>query len=108
MIQKIQLCELGVDLKQEDNKAGFLGVRLKRDTETGFIEIKKIRFIERAIEELGLEDVTTHEKYTPAEASQLVKDEDRELASVTFSYSSVVSMLLYLPGHICPNIAYAL
>jgi hypothetical protein len=30
----IQLCELGVDLEQEDNTAGFLGVTLERDPET--------------------------------------------------------------------------
>ncbi len=31
----MQLRELGVDLEQEDNAAGFLGVTLERDPETG-------------------------------------------------------------------------
>ena len=46
-------------------------------------------------------------KYTPSEAKPLVKDEDGEEASGTFSYSSVVGMLLYLLGHTHPEINYA-
>jgi hypothetical protein len=30
------LCELGVDLEQEDNTARFVGVTLEQDPETGF------------------------------------------------------------------------
>jgi hypothetical protein len=36
----IQLHELGVDLEQEDDTAGFLGVTLEQDPETGLLEIK--------------------------------------------------------------------
>jgi hypothetical protein len=38
----MKLCELGVDLEQEDDAAGFLGVTLDRDGPSGLLEIKQI------------------------------------------------------------------
>ena len=38
----MQLHELGVDLEQEDDAAGFLGVTLDRDGPSGLLEIKQI------------------------------------------------------------------
>jgi hypothetical protein len=46
-------------------------------------------------------------KRTPAEATPLTRDEDGEPPQGSFSYASVVSMLLYLSGHSRPDIAYA-
>jgi hypothetical protein len=46
-------------------------------------------------------------KWTPAEAALLVKDAEGAPATGSFSYSSVVGMLLYLSDHTCPDIAYA-
>jgi hypothetical protein len=37
----------------------------------------------------------------------MVKYDNGELASGAFSYSSVVGMLLYLSGHTCPDITFA-
>jgi hypothetical protein len=36
----IELCKLGVALEQEDNAAGFLGVSMQRDSNTGLLELK--------------------------------------------------------------------
>ncbi len=41
----MQLCELGVNLEQEDDAAGFLGVMLERNPETGLLEMKQTRLI---------------------------------------------------------------
>ncbi len=41
----MQLRELGVDLEQEDDAAGFLGVTLERDPETGLLEMKQTGLI---------------------------------------------------------------
>ncbi len=41
----MQFHELGVDLEQEDDAAGFLGVTLKWDRETGLLEIKQTGLI---------------------------------------------------------------
>ncbi len=95
----MELCKLGVALEQEDDAAGFLGVKMEWDTNTGLLELKQTGLIERIIETLGLDDGYAQDKHTPAETKPLVKDEDGVAAVEGFSYSSVVGMLLYLLGH---------
>ena len=97
----------GVDLEQEDDAAGFLGVRLEKDEATGLLEMKQTGLIDRIIETLGLDVGTINGKSTPAEHAPLVKDVDGPDALRNYSYSSVVGMLLYLAGHSRPEIAYA-
>lgn len=101
------LRDLGCDLEQESDAAGFLGVSLERDSDTDLIEMRQDGLIDRVIESLGLDDGMAKVKWTPADGNPLVKDEDGEPASGQFSYSSVVGMLLYLAGHTRPDIAYA-
>ncbi len=96
----MQLHKLGVDLEQEDNAAGFLGVTLDRDGLSGLLEMKQTGLIKRVIEALGLDDGYANGKHTPAESKPFVKDADGEGAYGGFvCYSSVVGMLLYLSGH---------
>jgi hypothetical protein len=106
-ISAIQLWDLGMDLKQEDDAVGFLGVTLEQDPETGLLKMKQTGLISRVIEALGLDDGCAKGKYTPSESKLLVKDVNGPSESGAFSYSSVVGMLLYLSGHTCPNITYA-
>ena len=103
----LQLRDLGVDLEQEDDAAGFLGVTLERDPETGLLEMKQTGLIKRIIEAVGLDDGSVKGKYTPSESKPLVKDVHGHAASGAFSYSSVVGMLLYLSGHTRPDITFA-
>ncbi len=102
----IQLRDLGVDLKQEDDAADFLGVTLEQDPETSFLKMKQTGLIKRIIEARGLEDGAKG-KFTPSESKQLVMDVNGDLATGAFSYSSVVGMLLYLSGHTHPDITFA-
>ena len=102
-----QLRNLGVDLEQEDDAAGFLGVRMVREHKTGLLEMKQTGLIDRIIEALGLDIGTVNGKATPSEGRPLVKDHNGEPATGNFNYSSVVGMLLYLSGHTRPDIAYA-
>ena len=72
---------------------------LERDPKTGLLKMKQtilIKLIKRVIETLGLDDGLVKEKHSPSESKLLVKDLNGEPASGAFSYSSVVSMLLYL------------
>ncbi len=86
------LHELGVDLEQEDNAAGFLGVTLDCDGPSSLLEMKQMRLIKRVIEALGLDDGHAKGKHTPAESKPLVKDADGEGVHGGFSYSSVVGI----------------
>ena len=74
-----QLRDLGVDLEQEDDAAGFLGVRLVRDSKTGLLEMKQTGLTDRIIEALGLDLGTVNGKATPSEGCPLVKDEKGDL-----------------------------
>ena len=103
----MKLREVGVDLEQEDDAAGFLGVRLERDPDTGLLEMKQTGLIDRVLDALGLDVGTVNGKATPAENAPLTKDEDGDPASGDFNYASVVGMLLYLAGHSRPDITYA-
>ena len=58
--------------------------------------MKQVGLIDRVIETLGLNDVMAKGKFTPAESTPLVKNSYGEAPSGSFSYSSVVGILLYL------------
>ncbi len=104
----MELCKLGVALEQEDDAAGFLGVKMERNSNTGLLEMKQTGLLERVVEALGLDDGYVWGKHTTAKTKPLVKNEDGVAAAEGFSYSSVVGMLLYLSGHTQPDITYAL
>ena len=63
----MQLREHGVNLEQDDDAAGFLGVTLDRDEETGIMETKQVGLINRVIETLGLDYGIAKNKLTPFE-----------------------------------------
>jgi hypothetical protein len=96
-----------VDLEQETDAAGFLGIWMEHDPDTGLLKMKQEGLTLCIIEAMGLDVGTVTPKCTPAEAASLVKDAEGALATGAFSYSSVVGMLLCLSGHSCPDIAYA-
>ena len=95
----MQLRELGVDLEQEDDAAGFLGVTLERDPETGLLEMKQTGLIKRVIEALGLDDGFVKGKFTPSESKPLVKNLNGEAASGAFSYINVVDASVFIQTH---------
>ena len=102
----VKLREQGLLLEGEDDAAGFLGVTMCRNDD-GYLELKRTGLIDRILEVLGLDTKHATNKWTSAEATPLVKNEDGEGPQGSFSYSSVVGMLLYLSGHSRPDISYA-
>ncbi len=85
-----ELCKLGVALEQEDDAAGFLGVKMECDCNTGLLEMKQTGLIERVVEALGLGDGYARGKHTPAETKPLVKDEDGVAATKRDSVTAVL------------------
>ena len=69
------------DLEQEDDAAGFLGVRIEQN-ESDLLKMMQEGLIDCVIEALGLDVGTINLKATPAEATLLVKDTDEEIASI--------------------------
>jgi hypothetical protein len=96
----------GLLLEQEDDAAGYLGVRMTK-TDEGYLEMKQTGLIDRILEALGLDNKMATPKWTPAESQPLTKDSDGEGPQGSFTYASVVGMMLYLAGHSRPDIAYA-
>ena len=82
-----------MELEEENDVAGFLGVHINKK-EDGSIELLQTGLIERIIRALNLEDRPG--KSTPAEFGALDKDIGGEERNGTFSYPSVIGMLLYL------------
>ena len=101
-----KLRQAEVDLEEESDAAGFLGVDLVRLPD-GRIHMKQPGLIKRVISALGFAESETTTKKTPAESKPLTKDEDGEPAQESFSYASVVGMLLYLSGHTRPDLSYS-
>jgi hypothetical protein len=99
--------EVRVDLEQETDAAGFLGIQMEHDPDTGLLEMKQEGLTLCIIEAMGLDIGTVTPKWTPAEAAPPVKDAEVAPATGAFSYSRVVGMLLYLSGHTRPDIADA-
>ena len=98
----------GVDLEQENNTAGFLGIKMVLDVNTGLLEMKQEGLINQFIKAMGLDAGTVNPKWTPAESSPLVKDSEGAPTTKLFSYGSVVGMLLYLSRHFRPDISFAI
>ena len=82
-----------IELEEEGDAAGFLGVQLRRDETTGYIYMTQEGLAKRIVEALGFDVNVTKPKGTPAERKPLIKDEDGVAATKGFSYISVVGML---------------
>ena len=102
----MQLREQGVDLEQEDDAAGFVGITLGCNEATCLMEMKQVGLINVFLETLGLDDGITKNKFTPSGSSPLVKDADGLSACGSFRCCSMVGMLIYLSGRTLPDISY--
>ena len=93
------LRDLGVDLEEEQDAAGFLGVSIEYDSVAKTIEMRQDGLIDRCIEALGLDSETPNTTTRPSSGNPLPRDSEGEPASEEFDYASVVGMIMYLTGH---------
>jgi hypothetical protein len=98
------LKQLGMDLEEEDDVAGFLGVLIQRHT-NGTIELLQTGLIRRIIDALQITHL--HAKRTPAKGGVLGNDRNGVPSNGTFNYASVLGMLGYLQANSRPDITFA-
>jgi hypothetical protein len=92
-----QLREENLDLEEEDDVAGFLGVKVDRDSKSGEIKMTQVGLIDRII--AALDCLQLPGKKTPAEYGALGTDKEGDPPQEAFSYPSVIGMLQYLHTH---------
>ncbi|KAL7449554.1 hypothetical protein ACHAXS_000207, partial [Conticribra weissflogii] len=95
----IQLHAEGVDVEQEDNAAGVLGVQLKQYPKTGFLNMVQKGLIKQVLKTIGLKVGTANETLPTVKGKPLCKHVHGEPVSGDFNHSSVIRMLMYLVGH---------
>lgn len=102
-----KLREADVDLEYEDDVAGFLGVLLDRDDETGTITMTETGLIDRIIKLLDVGSLPA--VHTPAVPGTTLPSHllDGDPPQATFSYKSAIGMLQYLSQHTRPDIQFA-
>jgi hypothetical protein len=91
-------------LEVEDDVAGFLGVHIEKDPQTGNIILTQKGLIDKILESLRIDDLPP--VHTPANQT-LGKDLDGDPADCTFNYASVIGALWYLYGHSRPDLGFA-
>ena len=94
---------LGFSLTKESTFAKFLGIQYKA-LDDGSVELTQQGLIKKVIAATGLEECKPNR--IPA-TEQLSKDEDGEDMKESWSYPSVIGMLLYLSTNTRPDIIFA-
>jgi Reverse transcriptase (RNA-dependent DNA polymerase) len=92
-------------LNIEDDVAGFLGIHLAKQGD-GSIELKQTGLIDWILHVVNMEDCC--EVTMPVEKGTIGKDDQGQDCQETWSYSSIVGMLMYLASNSWPDIAFAL
>ena len=100
IIQRLK--DLEIELTEEDDVAGFLGVHIERTSE--HIKLTQKGLTKRIIEALQVQDLPTVD--TPAD-TVLGKDLDGDPPNCTFNCASVIGMLWHLCGHGRPDLGFA-
>eukprot|EP00804_Cyclotella_cryptica_P007533 CCRYP_010639-RD/>CCRYP_010639-RD protein AED:0.26 eAED:0.26 QI:0/0/0/1/0/0/3/0/643 len=95
----------GICIRREGTAEGFLGVDIVRSGSS--ITLLQVGLTKRIIKSVGLCSSLSTPIGTPAETTPLPKDVDGSPASGSFNYAAAVGMLLYLSGHLRPDIAFA-
>ena len=98
----VKLRELGIEMTEEDDVAGFLGVHIERTKD--YVKLTQKGLTKRILEALQVEDLPP--VATPAD-TVLGKDPDGDPPNCAFNYASVIGMLWYLYGHSRPDLGFA-
>jgi hypothetical protein len=100
-----QLRDRGFVLEVEGSFEQYLGIKFERNQYDGTIELTQKGLINKIIAETGMK--TCKPNATPASQLALGKDTDGLPMNETWSYPSVIGMLLYLSTNTRPDISFA-
>jgi hypothetical protein len=99
------LKRLGMDLEEEDDVAGFLGVLMQKHPGANTtIELLQTGLIQRIIDALQITHLPP--KRTPSKLGVLSTDLEGDQPNSTFNYSSVLGMIGYLQANSHPEISF--
>jgi hypothetical protein len=102
-ITELHCCKF--DLTKEGSFPDFLGIKFNEDIKKGTITLTQHGLIKKVIAATGLEECKPN--WTPASMLALGMDPDGHPMQETWSYPSIVGMLLYLATNIRPDISFA-
>jgi hypothetical protein len=93
-------------LSKEEDYAGFLGISIDKSTD-GLIELTQTGLIDRILSALNLNQDNASVRTEPASPNPLGKEEDSPPRKESWSYPSIIGMMLYLSSNSRPDIAFA-
>jgi len=101
-----RLLKAGFELTCEGSFSVFLGIKFVKDPVEETTTLTQCGLIKKIIDHAtGMSNCNPN--WTPATQLALGSDPDGEEMSESWSYTSIVGMLLYLVTNTCPDIAFA-
>jgi len=101
----VNLRAKGFEMTRESTFAEFLGIKFTKNETTGAITLTQKGLINKIIEATGMQNCNPN--WVPAAREGLGIDPEGEPMNETWSYPSIVGMLLYLSTNSRPDIAFA-
>jgi hypothetical protein len=95
----------GFELTRESTFSEFLGIKLEHDKNKKTVTLTQRGLIQKIINAVGLQDANPN--WTPAIQTALGSDPEGPSMNETWSYPSIVGMLLYLSTNTRPDITFA-
>ena len=99
------LTKKGLEFTREGTFTDFLGIKFVKDEVRNVVTLTQKGLIQKIIDATGMSDCNPN--WTPAIQQTLGIDPDGEPMDETWSYPSVVGMLLYLSTNTRPDISFA-
>ena len=99
------LHDRGFEFTQEGTFTDFLGIKFVRDSDANTITLTQKGLIQKIIDTTGMQDCNPN--WVPTSMTALGIDPDGSLMNESWSYPSVVGMLLYLSTNTRPDISFA-
>ena len=95
----------GLEFTREGSFTDFLGIKFERDARNNTVTLTQKGLIQKIIATTGMQDCNPN--WVPSSQVALGIDPDGPSMNESWSYSSVVGMLLYLSTNTRPDIAFA-